>query len=173
MNKPIAYLAAALLSVTLAACSQPAPAADTKDSSTDKTVQETTPAAKNDAASAGEKLADAFRDKGYQITDIETETDEYSFDAANDLGKLEISVETGEAQKDYNEATASYTSENFFEENNWSSDDSHQMTSYLNTMNTIYNLAAVDTRANVFYEVEDIAEANLDQVVSVMESIGF
>ncbi|WP_297969932.1 hypothetical protein [uncultured Faecalibaculum sp.] len=40
-------------------------------------------------------------------------------------------------------------------------------------MNTIYNLAAVDTRANVFYEVEDIAEANLDQVVSVMESIGF
>ncbi|WP_289683378.1 hypothetical protein [Faecalibaculum rodentium] len=82
-------------------------------------------------------------------------------------------METGNAQADYNEATASFTDEDFFEEQTWNDNQGYQMTSYLNSMNTIYNIAAMDNNNNVFYEIEDIAEADKDQVVEIMNSIGF
>lgn len=170
MKRTLAYLAAGLLAISLTACTSGTGTTDQNTTTTDKTGQTEKTAT---AADYGQILADAFRDKGYQITDRDTDADDYGFDAANDLGRLEISVETGEAQADYNEATASFTGENFFEEQTWNNDQGYQMTSYLNEMNSIYNIVAMNTNNNVFYEIEDIAEADKDQVVSVMNSIGF
>lgn len=172
MKRVYIYFAAGLMALALSACSTPVPAPSDNGNAatTDKTTETAKPAT---AADYGQILADAFRDKDYQITDRDTDADDYGFDAANDVGRLEISVETGEAQADYNEATASFTGENFFEEQTWNNDQGYQMTSYLNEMNSIYNIAAMDTNNNVFYEIEDIAEADKDQVVSVMNSIGF
>ncbi len=174
MKRTFAYLAAGLLTLTLTACSSLA-ATDKTDTTpaADATAKTTETAKPATAANYGQILADAFRDKGYQITDRDTEADEYGFDATSNLGRLEISVETGNAQADYNEATASFTDEDFFEEQTWNDNQGYQMTSYLNSMNTIYNIAAMDTNNNVFYEIEDIAEADKDQVVEIMNSIGF
>ncbi|WP_276905626.1 hypothetical protein [Faecalibaculum rodentium] len=174
MKRTFAYLAAGLLTLTLTACSSLA-ATDKTDTTpaADATAKTTETAKPATAANYGKILADAFRDKGYQITDRDTEADEYGFDATSNLGRLEISVETGNAQADYNEATASFTDEDFFEEQTWNSSQGYQMTRYLNSMNTIYNIAAMDTNNNVFYEIEDIAEADKDQVVEIMNSIGF
>lgn len=171
MKRTFTYLAAGLLALSLTACSKPA---DTAGSNTTKTTDNTTETAKTGTAvDYGRQLEDAFSDKGYQITDKDSEGDEFSFEAVNDLGRLEISVETGNAQADYNEAVSSFTDEDFFEEQTWSSSQGYQMTSYLNSMNTIYNIAAMDTTHDVFYEIEDIAEADKDQVVEIMNSIGF
>ena len=155
MKRTFAYLAAGLLTLTLTACSSLA-ATDKTDTTpaADATAKTTETAKPATAANYGKILADAFRDKGYQITDRDTEADEYGFDATSNLGRLEISVET-------------------FEEQTWNSSQGYQMTRYLNSMNTIYNIAAMDTNNNVFYEIEDIAEADKDQVVEIMNSIGF
>lgn len=158
--------AAMALSMVMAGCSA---AQDTKK----KTVAvESSHKNMTQAFSEGDALAKAFKNADYSLSDLEEDADDISFEATGAYGLMEVEAEKGNAAVEYQELQAEYPNEDFMPENVYMAGDK-ELSVFLNQMNSMYDLAAYDEGANVVYSVESIPEADLQNVLSVFDELGF
>lgn len=128
-------------------------------------VQKEETAKNSEALSYGEALAAAFKDNGYAVTDIDNEMYEYSFDATSNTGRVEASVGTHNVLAEYAHEAKQGTVEE--------TDKDHEITTCLDKEDGTYDLIALDKKNEVLYEVDDVAEGDLEQMRSILSSVGF
>lgn len=157
--------AAMAFSMVLAGCSAK------QDTKTEKVVESD----HKDTVKAfdeGKALVEAFTNADYELGSLDESADEVSFFANDKYGTLKVEAEKGDAAAEYMEMQAEYPNENFMPENVYEADN-RELSTFLNQMNTIYNVAAYDKEADVVYSIENIPEADLENVLSVFAQLGF
>lgn len=140
-----------------------------------QTVQNTTAADSKDLKTAYDAAVQAFKDKGYTITDQEYDRDDADFEFSGSGIRVDVSLERfpslETAQREYQEDTVTDLDSDETPGDRLENEKG-SLTVLYNNENSTADIIALDT-AGILYSVDDVPQTDLDSVLSVMESIGF
>lgn len=145
-----------------------------KDAATeekDTTSDQSTPVSSSDKIkSQADKIQQGLKDAGFTITDLEQKIEEISFDANNKNSSLGVDVEYEKnAKGEYDRLVA----DDELERQDEYAKDKLTLSVLKNWEDGTYEIVALDEENSLVYEIDDIQEADLDAVKSVMAQAGF
>lgn len=141
-----------------------------------QTVQNTPAADSKDLKTAYDAAVQAFKDKGYTITDQEYDSDEADFEFSGSGIRVDVSLERfpslEAAQREYQEDTVTDLDSDETPGDRLENEKG-SLTVLYNNENSTADIIALDTAGGILYSVDDVPQTDLDSVLSIMESIGF
>lgn len=123
----------------------------------------------------GEQAAEAFKNAGYEVTELTTEADTCTFKVVSDNGGANVSVSRyssgQEAEEAFSAGQATLSQSDYYIAGEDNSDDS-MLTVFTNSINYNDAALALQRKDSTVIDVREIAQGQIQDILKILGSLG-